>query len=78
VAEEPLVQLCLFTIDGLYLCDLGLSVYIVMVSFVGSLVLVIGLFFGVSLLYALIDLTGRPAFLYKYKIQEEPVRNCEP
>ena len=36
-------------------------------------------YFGVNLFYAMMDLTGKPAFLYKYKIQEdEPVRPANP
>jgi len=38
-------------------------------------VLTVAVYFGFNLFYAMMDLTGRPAFLYKYKIQEdEPVR----
>ncbi|XP_065886435.1 fatty acid hydroxylase domain-containing protein 2-like isoform X2 [Dysidea avara] len=39
----------------------------------GSLALTIGLFFGINLFYGMVDLMGRPAFLYKYKIQGEHV-----
>jgi len=39
--------------------------------FVGSLVLTTSVYVFVNLFYFIMDLTGRPAFLYKYKIQGE-------
>jgi len=41
---------------------------------VGSFILSFSVFVGINLFYGMMDLTGRPAFLYKYKIQGEHVR----
>ena len=37
--------------------------------FVGTLVLTTAVYMLINLFYSFMDLTGRPAFLYKYKIQ---------
>ena len=42
---------------------------------VGSFILSTSVFIGINLFYGMMDLTGRPAFLYKYKIQGEHVRS---
>ena len=47
--------------------------YVMVKCLVGSFLLSLGVFVGINLFYGVMDLTGRPAFLYKYKIQGEHV-----